>query len=680
MTDATKYTQENRLISISDLGLGTGSLLITNFSGTEYISQLFSFEVTLLSSNLDIKPEQVVGKDVTVTIQDGHSRCFHSYINSFVFGEIVADDLREYKLTLVPWLWFLSQTNDHRIFQNKNTQEIVSQILKDLGFNDFEFRAEGGTPREYCIQHNESDLNFITRLLAEDGISYFFQHDKGKHQLVFIDPQYTHEPCPESDLEYSHGSNPNAQISRWEHGHHFRKGTWALNDFDFKTPDKDLKSHISTLSKFQNNASYEHYEYPGLYGSNLGRTLVKMQMEAEEAQRDCVTAESDYTSLYAGGRFKLAKHTTESEKGGYILISVTHVAIDKTYLHNDEEAELGYSNSFTCVPDDVPIRPEIKSRPVMRGPQTAIVVGPVGEEIYVDEYGRIKVQFIWDREGEKNEHSSCFLRVAQTWAGNKWGASFIPRIGHEVVVDFYDGDPDRPFVSGSVYNGKNRPPYSMKTLSGIKSRSTKGGSAQNYNEIRFDDKKGTEQIYVHAEKDQDIVVENDRREHIFKDRHKTVEQDQYEITKRDHHTVVGKDRLEEVQNSSFLRVARDYVAKIGQNVMRIVGGGEMHKVMGSRTREVLGSEGIDIKKSRSVKVGNELFHKGPTLVYQGEKELTIKGPGGFIKIDSSGVTIVGKKVKINEGGSAGVAEVVPASKPNEAEKPRVADVAVDGRQ
>lgn len=678
MTDATKYTQEHRLISMSDISLGTDTLLVTHFSGTEHISQLFQFEVTFLSANLDIQPEQIVGKDVTITINSSTKRYFHSYINRFVLGEIVADDLREYKITLVPWLWFLSQTNNHRIFQNKNTQEIVSQVLQDLGFSDFEFRAAGGSPREYCIQHNESDLNFITRLLAEDGINYFFQHEQGKHKLIFVDPQYSHEMCPESDLEYSHGSNPNAQISGWQHKHHFKKGAWALNDYDFKTPDKNLNSHISTISKYQNNASYEHYEYPGLYGSNLGRTLVKMRMEAEESERHCVNAQSDYTSLYAGGRFNLAKHTTASEKGHYILTEVTHIATDTTYLNNDE-GKLGYCNSFACVPDSVPIRPKLQQRPLMRGPQTAVVVGPAGEEIYVDEYGRIKVQFIWDREGQKNEHSTCFLRVAQTWAGNKWGASFIPRIGHEVVVDFYDGDPDRPFVSGSVYNGKNKPPYTMKTVSGIKSHSTKGGSGKNYNELRFDDKKGSEQIYVHAEKDQDIVVENDKREHVFKDRHKTVEQDQYEITKRDHHTVIGKDRLEEVQNSSFLRIARDYVAKIGQNVMRIVGGGEMHKIMGSRTREVMGSEGIDIKKSRSVKVGKELFHKGPTMVYQGEKELTIKGPGGFIKIDSSGVTIVGKKVKINEGGSAGVAEIVAASDPNEAEKPRVADIAIDGR-
>lgn len=674
-----KRTQKEHLIHVSDIGLGSDVLLASGFCGTEGISDLFSFEVTLLSSNVEIQPEQIIGKDITVTIQDGNERKFHGYISCFVFDEMVASDLRRYKITMVPWLWFLSQTNNNRIFQHKNTKEIVTQVFQNLGFQDFEFHTAGGSPREYCVQYDESDLTFLHRLLAEDGISYFFKHTEGKHQLVLVDSSYAFEACSDVEIEYSMGSSLNAQVSRWEHQHHFRKGVWSLNDYDFNVPNKNLNAQITTLSQFQNNVNYEHYEYPNLYNRNLGQVLVKMRMEAEEAKRHCVEADSNYSSLYVGGHFKLGKHTTESEKQNYILTSITHTAVDETYINKNKKSKVGYRNTFTCIPDGIPICPPPKSRPVMRGPQTAIVVGPVGEEIYTDDLGRIKVQFIWDREGQMNESSTCFLRVAQTWAGNKWGASFIPRIGHEVVVDFYDGDPDRPFVNGSVYNGKNKSPYTSKTLSGIKSRSTKGGTPQNSNEIRFDDKKDSEQMFFQAEKDQDIVVKNNRREHVFNDRHKTIEKDQYEITKGHHHIVTGKDRLEEVQSSSFFGVARDYVSKVGQNVMRIIGGGEVHRVMGSRTREVMGSEGIDVKKSRSVIVGAELFHKGPNLVYQGEEEITIKGPGGFIKIDASGVTIVGNKVKINEGGSAGVAETVAGSQPNEPEKPRVADVAVDGR-
>ena len=633
-------------MQLSDIGLGSDKLLVTQFSGTEFISDLFSFEISVLSPNTDVAPEQIVGKEVTVTLRGEQERYFHGYIHSFVFGETVDHYLRHYQLTLVPWLWFLSQTNDHRIFQHKNTKEIVSRIFTDLGFHDFTFRAEGGKPREYCIQHNESDLAFVSRLLAEDGISYFFQHEQGKHQLILVDQKYAYKPCPENQLEYSHGSHSKAQISRWRHGHHFRKGVWSLNDYDFKTSKRNLRVRIDTLSKFTNNKNFEHYEYPALYHSSLGQALVKMRIEAEEARRHCVDGESNYATLYAGGLFTLEKHTSDIETGDYVLTSVTHAASDESYSTGKSGAS-SYTNQFTCVPEDVHIRPEPIERPLMRGPQTAVVVGPAGEEIYVDEFGRIKVQFIWDREGKMDENSTCFLRVAQTWAGNKWGASFIPRIGHEVIVDFFDGDPDRPYVSGSVYNGQNRPPYTSKTHSGIKTRSTKGGSPDNYNEIRFDDKKGAEQIYVHAEKDMDTRVENNETLTVDNDRTKIIKHDENSTIENDRNKTVNNNQTEYIKNNKTIDVGSNHKETVIGNMTIHVDKNLQETVTGNYMEDVTKDYGLHAKTITMDADDKITIRTGAAqIVMKSNGDITISGKTINVK-GSSDVIIKGSKIKEN---------------------------------
>lgn len=493
-------TQASRYIAISDFSLGKDTLVLTNFEGTEYISDLFEFDITVVSENLELKPESIVGNTATITINNRHGRVFHGYIRSFSHGEVKHHNLRTYKMTMVPWLWFLSKTNNHRIFQDKNTKEIVSQVFLDLGFTDFDFRAAGGKQRDYCVQHNESDLHFVSRLLEEEGFAYYFKHDKSKHQLIIVDQKNAYDEVAETNLEYSNGNSPNEQITRWEHLYNFKKGQWSLSDYNFKEPAKKLFSNTRTTSRFANNRKFEHYEYAGMYDFSLGDDLVKIRLDAEEAGIDTVSGSSDCTSFYAGGKFKVEKHDNASEKGEYVVVSVHHKALDNTH-YTGQDGATGYQNDFICMPSKVHFRPTVVHRkPEMRGPQSAIVTGPAGEEIYVDELGRVKVQFYWDRDGKLDEKTSCYIRVMQAWAGTQWGASFIPRIGHEVIVDFIDGDPDRPIITGTVYNGKNRPPFSSKTKSGIRTHSTKGGSASNCNELIFDDKKDAEQIFIHASK------------------------------------------------------------------------------------------------------------------------------------------------------------------------------------
>ncbi len=628
-----QITQDNRTISISDFGLGKDTLLLTSFSGSEYISDVFQFSLDVLSENKEILPEQLIAKVGTVSIHTAEKRFFNAYVSQISLGEVNENNLRQYRLTMVPWLWFLKKTNNHRIFQDKTTKDIITKIFKDSGFNDFEFKALGGNRREYCIQHNESDFHFISRLLEEDGIAYYFKHDEQKHTMVIVDQKNSYEDCAETDLEYSKGTNTESQLSHWENSHNFQKGQWTLNDYNFKEPGKNLVANTKTNSKFANNEKYEHYEYSTLYDTAAGTELVKMRMDAEEANINIINAASNCSSFYAGGAFKLAKHALKAEKGKYIILSTIHSAKDSSYTVNEKSDDMaGYSNTLQCISVDTHFRPQLNhTRPVMPGPQTAIVVGPAGEEIYIDEYGRIKVQFIWDRDGKKDENSTCFIRVVQSWAGNQWGSSFIPRIGHEVIVNFLDGDPDRPIVTGSVYNGKNKPVYSSKTQSGIKTRSTKGATAENYNELRFEDKKGSEQIYIHAEKNMDARVENDETLTVDNDRTKTIKHDENSTIENDRNKTVNNNQTEFIKKNKTIDVDGDHKETIMSNMT-------IH-VDKDLTETVSGEYTEDITKDYSL--------HAKTITMDADDKITIRTGAAQIVMKSNGdITISGKTINI----------------------------------
>lgn len=586
-------TQDGRLISISS-PLAKDELLLTSLEGTEYISDLFEFQIEVLSKNHSIKPEQLVGKTVTVTIQNDQKRTFNGYISRFTYGEVKADNLRMYRLTMVPWLWFLSKTNNHRIFQDKTTKEIISQIFKDHGFSseDFDFKATGNsTKRQYCVQHNESDLNFISRLLEEDGISYYFEQKDAKHLMRIVDASNAYQESAETNLTYSKGNQPNAQLTRWEHVYEFRKGKWSLNDYDYEKPTKDQLQTTASTSRFANAKNYEHYEYSPYHDFTGIKDLSTKRIEAEEASMSMIEASSDCSSFYAGGKFKLSKHAVKEEQGSYIITAIRHRAYDNSYLAgNDSQSE--YGNDFACIPDKVHYRPAlIHRKPMMHGPQSAVVVGSKDDEIFVDSEGRIKVQFHWDREGQKDEKSSCYIRVMQPWAGSGWGSSFIPRIGMEVVVNFFDGDPDRPIITGAVYNGENKPPFSSKTQSGIKTNSSKGGGG--WNELRFDDLKDSEEIFIQAQKDFRRLVKNDEEVEI--------QANQKQLIKTDRTITVSEGN-------------ENIVIKSGER-------------------------SLNVKKTNTVDADK--------IEITGKSSIELKVGGSSIKIDSSSIKIKSTKVEIN---------------------------------
>jgi len=479
------FTQTDRLLQI-DTPLGKDVLLLSGFTGEEGISQLFKFDLELLTEGPHIAAKDLIGKAVTlrIVLKESEERFFHGHISRFT--QIGSETgVFHYRAEMVPWLWFLTRTADCRIFQNKFVKDIIEQIFKDLGFSDYRFDLRGTySKREYCVQYRETDFNFISRLMEQYGMFYFFEHKEETHTLVISDHKGIHVSLPSQPTVEWEPKGGRVQkedaITSLEFEKVLMPGGFSHTDFNFKTPSMNLAANISSVIAIGGNSQYEIYDYPGEYNEkNPGEILAKVRMEEDEAQHFVITGTSSCRAFTSGYRFDLVGYQPKEYNQAYVITAVSHMAtMGNTYSPGGPSGqEEAYENSFSCIPHAVPFRPErVTPKPIIQGPQTAIVVGPSGEEIWCDEFGRVKVQFHWDREGKKDENSSMFVRASQLWAGKGWGAMFLPRMGHEVVIEFLEGDPDRPIITGRVYNAEQMPPYELpanKPQSGIKTRSTK---------------------------------------------------------------------------------------------------------------------------------------------------------------------------------------------------------------
>ena len=649
------YTQDESFIAI-DTPLGKDVLLLNGFRGREGLSRLFSFELEMISENHSLSFEHIIGKNVTLSIilPDGSRRVLSGIISRFSQGSGGGEKggdprFSHYGATMVPWLWLLTQTADSRIFQKLSAADIVEKIFTEKGFSDFEMALDRNKyrKREYCVQYRETDFNFVSRLLEEEGICYFFKHEEKKHILVLADAPDKHKPCPKQEsARYqisADGWYDEDVITGLEKIQEIRAGKYTLNDYNFETPNTDLRANAPSKQQL-GPGERERYDYPGLYTKKQeGDQLANIRMEEEEARITTLTGSSVCRAFTTGYRFRLQSHYRQDmNEKEYVLTSLSHEATQGGYVSESStsvKSEFRYTNTFTCLPSDVPYRPPRESvKPVVSGTQTATVVGPSGEEIHTDEYGRVKVQFHWDREGKRDENSSCWIRVAQLWAGAQWGAMYIPRIGQEVVVDFLEGDPDRPIIIGCVYHKNNMPPYPLpdeKTKTTIKSDSSKGGGG--FNEVRFEDKKGEEQFFIHAEKDQDIRVKNDLREWIGNESHLIVKKDQVEMVEGDKHLTVKGDRNEKIDGAHSLTVGMDMQQKAGKN--------------------------------HAMDAGMEIHLKaGTNIVLEAGMSITLKAGGGFIVVGPAGVTISGTPVLINSGGAAGAGSGCSPAAPREPEE------------
>lgn len=587
--------QTDRLFYL-ETPLGPDKLLVRSMTATEAISEPFRVEMVLVSDDFNIQFDQILKKNVTLAIKHSDEktlRIFNGYISRF--RQVPPPGrLATYEAELVPWLWFLTLSGDCLIYyQNKTVPEVIQDTFRRYGLQDYELRLQlPHPPWDYCCQYRESGFHFVSRLMEIEGMYYFFRQEKGKHTLVITDSTAFLQPCPyQSRFRYEHAFGPGFKreedtIFRWVPERRVRPGRYTHKEYNYEIPnDPLLKSTDATVSA-RLDARFDVYDYPGEYEYNQEAIdWGRLRIEEVERDHDVITGTSNCRAMMAGYRMELTGHERADQNRSYLITSVKHTAQEGAFLPGADSSEPFYENEFTCIPDDVQYRPPRKTRPArMRGSQTAVVVGPKGEEIYTDPLGRVKVQFHWDRKGTFDENSSCWIRVMQPWAGNGYGHIWIPRIGQEVIVDFLEGDPDRPIITGCVYNAKNLPPYRLpdcQTVSGVKSRSSKGGDHSTYNEIRLEDKTGAELLVMHAQRDMEIEVKRDTREEVKRDRHLKVHRDEIEEVGGDQHVTVGGSRHESVADSRSLKIGNDSHTKAGGDC-RIEAGGEIHLKAGGR--------------------------------------------------------------------------------------------------
>ena len=596
-----KAIQADRQLELTT-PLGADVLLPRRMTGVERLSRAFEYRLELLSTDPGIDFSAILGERASLRLSlagGKDERFFHGVMTDFEQMDSSDKRYARYEMTLRPWLWFLTRTSDCRIFQEQTVPEIVAAVFQELGFSDFEDRlTETYSKREYCVQYRETDFDFVSRLLEEEGIYYFFEHEEDLHTMILADDNHGLDSLgsiPYSfDANRGQGQQPE-RIFGWRLQQQLQPVQYVLNDYDFKAPKKSLLSP-SAQERSHAGAEYEIYDYPGRYQvSGDGEHFSRRRIEELQARFERVTGSSNVRILRAGALFDLSQHPRDDQNKTFLVTDIEYQLASNAFeMGSGSVAEETYACRITALDAQQPFRPErLTPRPVVRGPQTAVVTGPSGDEIHTDEHGRVKCQFHWDRYGKRDENSSCWIRVSQAWAGKEWGAMALPRIGQEVIVNFLEGDPDRPIITGRVYNGNQKPPYALpanKTQSGIKTRSTPNGGADNRNEIRFEDKKGAEQLFIHAEKDRDIEVKNDETHWVGKDRSKTIDGDETSHIKGKRTEIVDKDETITVTGNRKKTVLKDETTTITGNQTHTVTGNQTNTIVGNRTHTITGNK------------------------------------------------------------------------------------------
>ncbi|MEW7972896.1 MAG: type VI secretion system tip protein TssI/VgrG [Candidatus Thiodiazotropha endolucinida] len=658
------FTQSNRQLQIKT-PLGPDELLILKLEGREELGRLYEFTVDLLSDNESVSHDDLLGKKMTVEMDmvNTTKRYFDGYVSRFTQVGHMAY-FAHYRVTLRPWFWLLTQTSDCRIFQNKRVPDIIKEVFQDNGFSDFEDQLSGSYREwEYCVQYRETDFNFISRLMEQEGIYYYFKHEAGKHTLILCDDYSSHSVLEAyAEIPYlppteTGSSRWRDYIHSWKFSKSVRPGKYTHTDYDFKKPKSDLSSN-ALMPRSHPYADYEIYDYPGEYEVPPdGESYARHRIQELQAGHEVLEGKGNARGITTGGLFTMTEHPRGDQNREYLVTGAYYMLHSDAFESVPEIVEGPlYGCEFSCFDTREGFRSaRITPKPMVQGPQTAVVVGPSGEEIYTDEYGRVKLQFHWDRYGQRDENSSCWVRVAQVWAGKNWGAMHIPRIGQEVIVDFLEGDPDRPIITGRVYNADQMPPYDLPanmTQSGIKSRSTKGGNPSTFNEIRFEDKKGSEELYIHAEKNHKNITENSRTESVGYDRSLTVGHDKSEqvnndktITIAKNHTetigvdmtqtvgsnktetvalnkseTVGVNSTETVGAAKVLTIGAAYQVSVGAAMNETVGGVKAEEVGGAKLETVGGDRKASVGGDRGDTVGGDLSEE-----VDGEKKSSIKG-------------------------------------------------------
>jgi type VI secretion system secreted protein VgrG len=681
------YKQAGRLMQFDSV-LGTDKLLIDTFEGVEGISRLFDFQAELFAdAGSDIDPSSLIGTKATVTmnlLDVSGTRYYNGMIAAFeqTSGD---DELDVYRAHLVPSLWQLTLSTNCRVFQNMAPMDIIKKVISPYGITMSDSTTGSYKSLEYCTQYDETDFAFISRIAEQFGIFYWFEHKESDNTVYFGDNRSAYSPCPDvSEADYS----PQAEnketmyrsiVSDIRVTASMATGRHSSHDYDFRSYAKAPNGPATSTSDYGKNA-LERYSYPtgtGGYAKAVGTAVSSLDpdsgisaalRDANDVPSNVFYGVSNARSFIPGFTYTLNDHPRDDWNQDYLLMEVAHHATQQPPYRADASSQsMPYTNRFSSIESDRTFRPVARTpKPRIYGPQTAKVVVPNGEDMFLDKLGRVSVQFFWDRERQDNTVDNTWVRVGQPWAGNGWGTYFWPRANDEVIVNFLNGDPDDPIITASVYNGVNVPKYElpdMSTRSGIVTRSSKDGSAANANELRFEDKTGSEQIFINAEKDMDHRIENDHRTYVGG-------QDSL---------IVKNDQLEDIgatfQRSVKGNVIENWAADADFNI----GTGLTVKAGGDHSLQVGGNEAVSIGKNYAMDSTGAVYIKaGSTIVLEATAELTLKGPGGFITIDPSGVAISGMMVKINSGGAAGSGTAGSTKDPATPKPPDEADDGTKG--
>lgn len=638
-----EFTQANRRLQLQT-PLGEDELLLQRMVVEEAICESFVISLDVKSVNDAIDPAKILGQNVTAVALDSDDkpRYFNGYVNRFVYkGE--SDRFTDYSLEVTPWWAHLKRRSDCRIFQDMTVKQVIESVFQDSGIAVFDTSGlKANYPsKTYCTQYNETDFNFVSRLMEQAGIFYFFNHENGKHTMVLADSIQAYQVCEQDKVNMI---TPNVSIDQtddllsWEHGYTLVANRYDARDFDLLKPGSIPDGNETTTLKYDLVKGFQHFAYPVGIDTNkptdaakpgeapeVIKAWTKTRIEHEEASHEQVKGSGKVRSFSPGYKFTVDQHLTSSELNReYVLTRVTHTADTGEFVSNASgEAPTLYKNTFTCVPAKWVFRPALRTaKPRVYGPQTAFVTGPSGEEVFADKLGRVKVQFHWDRVGKADANTTCWLRVAQTMAGPGFGASFLPRIGHEVVVQFLEGDPDRPLITGQVYNDVAQPAYGHETTPtqcGIKTQSIGGDG---FNEIRFEDKAKEEQVFLHAQKDLEIRVLNDRTELVKNDHALTIENNKTETVTGDRAETVEGQHTETIQKNHTLKVGGECVTEVAKDLSETVKGKVQKKC-----------------DTHSGEATNQYYIKGGDVILEGTKSVTIKVGSNFIAIDNTGISI-----------------------------------------
>ena len=613
---------------------------LTTLVGEEELGQPFCYTLMLWSATQKGDLTAMLGSSATITFDtNSGKRHVNGVVTRATYMGLV-DATHSYRLELRPWIWLLSRTQNCQIFQQMSVWSIITKIFRDAGFSDFEDKRQsqsGDQVLEYCVQYDETSLDFVSRLMEKFGLYYYFSHSAGKHTVVMADDPNSHTALAKALPYHVQGSQLDSQadyVSGWGADMELQPGGVAYRDYNFTTPAADLTATAKQPSAASNYARMEVYNYPGSYATTGdGQKLAAVRMQGFGAAVRIVRGKTNARALLLGGKFTLSGSDDTSQNAEYLVISARTSLQATQGISVDTGSVLdSYVCEFAAIPGATVFRTAPRTPwPVMRGPQTAKVVGASGDEITTDQYGRIKVSFFWDRLSKQDENSSCWIRVAQGWAGVSWGSIFIPRVGQEVIVDFLDGNPDRPIITGSVYNATTSVPYTLpdnKTRSTIKSNSSTGGGG--FNELRFEDKAGSEEVFFQAQKDYNKIVLNNETVNITQDTTTTVKEGNRSVT-------VAKG------NDSLTVSTGDHSTTISQGNRTVtVSQGNDGLTVSQGNRSVTVSLGND---SLTVSAGNHTISvDAGSSTIKAAQSITLQVGGNSIVVNTEGVTINGTKI------------------------------------